>query len=158
LAKTSFVFQALKILGLEEMLNLSEILHAKQVPLKRAAGEELISWDEPFEKSAGKKFSRHDGDAKILEFPKKSINDLVPLPEANPDADEQNVPNLLNSELILWQREIAKSSEETDKKANAFKGYKKASEMYVVKTPTAEGKDRIRFASTNGVLINKKQA
>ena len=41
---------------------------------------------------------------------------------------------------------------------DAFKGYRKSTEMYVVKTPTHEGKDKIRFASTNGVLVNKKQA
>jgi hypothetical protein len=158
LSKTSFVFHALKLLGLEEMLKLSEVLHAKQIPLKKAAGEELISWDETFDKNIHKKIARQDVEAKILEFPKKSINDLVPLSEDKPDPDDKDVPNLLNSDLILWQREISKSSEEIVQKANAFKGYKKASEMYVVKTPSIEGPDRIRFASTNGVLVNKKQA
>jgi hypothetical protein len=34
----------------------------------------------------------------------------------------------------------------------------KSNEMYVVKTPSSDGKDKIRFAATQGVLINKKQA
>ena len=43
-------------------------------------------------------------------------------------------------------------------KKDAFKGYEKSTEMYVVKTTTHDGKDKLRFAATDGVLINKKQA
>ena len=158
MSKSSFVLKALKILGLEEMLKLSEVLHVKQVPLKKAAGEDLIVWDDASE-SIPKKAQQEE--ARILAFPKKSsINDLTPYREEAPDApaEDNEAHTLLTSDLVLWQREIAKSSGESSHKMDAFKGYKKSTEMYVVKTPTIDGKDKIRFASTNGVLVNKKQA
>lgn len=157
MSKSSFVLKALKILGLEEMLKLSEVLHVKQVPLKKAAGEDLIVWDDASETIPKKK----QEEARILAFPKKSsINDISPYREETPEpsSEDQETHTLLTSDLVLWQREIAKSSGESSHKMDAFKGYKKSTEMYVVKTPTIDGKDKIRFASTNGVLVNKKQA
>lgn len=157
MAKTSYVLQALKILGLEEILKLSEVLHVKQVPLKKAAGAELIVWDDAEEKAS----TRNQGpreEAKVLAFPKKTINELIPMQDEAPAKEDDNPTNLLTSEVILWQRELSKQAGETSHKMDAFKGYKKSTEMYVVKTPTLEGKDKIRFASTNGVLVNKKQA
>ena len=158
MAKTTYVLQALKILGLEEMLKLSEVLHVKQVPLKKAAGGELIVWDDADQKVGPKKSPARE-DAKILAFPKKSINELIPLQEEAPSKDDEaGSHNLLTSDVILWQRELAKQSGETSHKKEAVQGYKKSTEVYVVKTPTNEGKDKITFASTNGVLVNKKQA
>jgi hypothetical protein len=155
LAKTSFVLQALKILGLEEMLKLSEVLKVKRVPVKKAAGAELIVWDEADPKTP-KKHVPETG--KVLAFPKKSINDLMPLQEETPEAKEESTSDLLTSDVILWQRQLTKETNENVSKNDAIKGYKKSTEMYVVKTPAEEGKTKIRFASTNGVLVNKKQA
>ncbi len=157
MAKTSYVLQALKILGLEEMLKLSEVLHVKQVPLKKAAGGELIVWDDADQK-VQPKAAPHREDAKVLAFPKKTISQLLPLQEEAPPKEEESTPNLVTSDVVLWQRELSKQSGETSHKMDAFKGYKKSTEIYIVKTPTNEGKDKIRFASTNGVLVNKKQA
>jgi hypothetical protein len=156
MSQTPFVLKALKILGPEEMLKLTEVLQVEQVPLKMAAGEELIVWDEVSEKPSVK---AAETEAKILPFPKKSIHDLIPLEEESPeDEGEQGPTNLLTSELILWQREITKEAGGNNQKLNAFKGYKKSTEMYVVKSADIDGKDKIRFAETNGILINKKQA
>jgi hypothetical protein len=139
------------------MLKLSEILHVKQVPLKKAAGEDLVVWDDTPAKVARPKVQE---DAQILNFPKKNISSLAPLVEepVTEKPQESEPSNLLNSEVVLWQREISKHATDEVHKLDAFKGYKKSTEMYVVKTPNNEGKDKIRFASTNGVLINKKQA
>jgi len=158
-SKSTFVLRALKILGLDEMLKLSQVLHVKQVPLKKAAGEELIVWDDAPSAVPSTSPKKSEGEAKVLNFPKKTIQDLTPMPEENPEqADDKERPSFLTSDMVLWQREIAKSNGENVHKLDAFKGYKKSTEMYVVKTPTPEGKDKIRFASTNGVLVNKKQA
>jgi len=64
----------------------------------------------------------------------------------------------MTADVLLWQRELAKHTDESIQKKKAFKGYKKSTEMYSVKTSTPEGKDKIRFASINGVLVDKKQA
>jgi hypothetical protein len=156
LSDTSFVLRALKILGLEDMQKLSAVLHVKQVPLKKAAGGELIVWDETEEKPA--KPAHRQEEAKILNFPKKTITDLAPMPEEANATEEGEPVSLIHSDVVLWQREISRQSGEVVQKQDAFKGYQKSTEMYVVKTPTPEGKDRIRFAATNGILVNKKQA
>lgn len=154
MAKSSFVLKALKILGLKDIQKLFEVLLVKQAPLKKAAGEELIGWDEAIDNSFQKAPKE---EAKILSFPKKTIQDMATLEPEAPATDEPT-PNLLTSDLILWQREISRDAGENSGKLDAFKGYKKANEMYVVKTKTVEGKDKIHFASTNGVLVDKKQA
>ncbi|WPU65306.1 hypothetical protein [Peredibacter starrii] len=164
MSKSSFVLRALKILGLEEMLKLSEVLHVKQVPLKKAAGEELIVWDdEPVQKPVHRTVSAPtpgpQTEARVLNFPKKTITDLAPqVEEDKPEDAKTEESTFLSSEIVLWQREIARSTDTAVHKLDAFKGYNKATEMYVVKTPSVDGKDKIRFAETNGVLINKKQA
>jgi hypothetical protein len=64
----------------------------------------------------------------------------------------------MSSEVILIQREISRETTNEVHKTAAKSSYSKASEMYVVKSQSLDGKENIRFASTNGVLINKKQA
>ena len=156
MSQIPFLLRALKILGPEEMLKLTEVLQVKQVPLKMAAGGELIEWDEVSEKPSVKPTVT---DAKILNFPKKSINELVALKaNVHEPAGEEKPINLLASEFILCQRDITKEAGGNDQKLNAFKGYKKSTEMYLVKSAVIKGKDKIRFAETNGILINKKQA
>lgn len=158
LSKSLFVLRALKILGLDEMLKLSEVLHVKQAPLKKAAGEELVVWDDSEPVPKQQKRSNPEKDAKVLEFPKKTIADMASVPEPHSDLKEGEDSNLLNSEVVLWQKEISRQAGDSVHKKDAFKGYKKSTEMYVVKTSDIDGKDKIRFASTNGVLVNKKQA
>jgi hypothetical protein len=151
LAKPSYVLHALKILGLEEILKLSEILHIK-APLKKAAGEELVSWDD-----AAQGPKKPEVEAKVLEFPKKVTPTLEEPSEPLPSPTEEE-STLLKTEDVLWQRTLATQKGQKLTKLDAFRRYRKATEVYTVKTESADGKDKIRFAETNGVLINKKQA
>ena len=97
-------------------------------------------------------------EAKILHFSRPTPHLEKPAsPETEEGASEDDV-RLLSSEVVLLQREISRESQAGSQKSSAKSGYGKASEMYVVKSTTVEGKEKIRFASTNGVLINKKQA
>lgn len=154
--KSSFVLRALKILGLNEMLKLSEVLQIKQTSFKKAAGEDLVMWDDapPEYHQEPKK------EAQILEFPKKKTIHELPAFQDHPEeiSKEEPGPSIITSDLVLWQREVSRSSDASSHKLDAFKGYRRSTEMYVVKSPSAEGKEKIRFASTNGVLVNKKQA
>jgi hypothetical protein len=158
MAKTSFVLHALRILGLEEMLKLSEVLQVKQIPLKKVAGDDLVTWDD----EAGSLPKKAQPEAKVLEFPKErsfrpgptSLDKEVETSEKSEDPSL----NIYPSEILIWQRELGKDSGELLHKKDAVKGYKRATDMYVVKTQGLEGKETIRFATTNGVLVNKKQA
>ncbi len=152
----SFVLSALRIFGLEEILNLSRVNNISGAIYKKAAGEELVSWGDAPEKAMHNHFSKQQPD-NVLLFKKDRFE---PLPENRTlvDSAHEEPSNLISSEFILWQRELTKDSGTTVLKKEAVRGYSKANEMYVVKTPTNEGKDKIRFAATNGVLIDKKQA
>lgn len=157
----SYVLKALRLLGLEEMLKISQAFYVKQNPLKKAAGEELIAFDEPPKKKAKRPPQE---EAKILPFPRSVAETEETVAPQPPKAQEQAPSKaegepvwFLTSETVLWQRELAKDAEPISRK-EAVTGYKKSTEMYVVKTTSEDGKEKIRFASTRGVLVDKKQA
>ncbi len=132
-----------------------------KVPLKKAAGEELFVWDDAPSIELPKASSGAT-EAKVLPFGKSKspfiTQEDIDEAKAIEAKKQEESSTLLTSELVLWQREIAKDSGEAIQKLDAFKGYQKSTEMYVVKTQTPEGKEKIRFANTNGILVNKKQA
>ncbi len=162
MAKTSFVLRALNLLGLEDILNLSEILHVKQIVRKKAAGEELIVWEETEDTVHTKPLNLKapDQDAKILDFPKVATQLPHTPAQISPSDSEQGEETyaLMPSELVMWQRELGRQTGERQHKRDAFNGYSKATEMFVAKDTGAEGKPKNRVVSTNGVLVNKKQA
>jgi hypothetical protein len=155
--KPAFVLQALNILSLETILKLTKVLRLKHGLLNKAAGEELISWEQDTAAAP-------QPEGKVLQMGNRSKSGLAPLEvppsdeEVKKKKEEEDKPNLLTSDVILWQREITRETGEAVHKMDAVKGYQKATEMYVVKSKTEEGKEKIRFASTDGILINKKQA
>ena len=153
MSKRSFVLRALNILGLEEMIKLSDVLLVQHTALKKAAGEELIVWDSaPITPHTAR--PQEEG-AKVINFPNRTILEPQATEEIKGEADKTEI---IGTDLMLWQREISRTSGKSVQKVDAFKGYKKSTEMYVVKEASTDGKDKIRFASTNGVLVNKKQA
>ncbi len=137
------------------MHKLASFYQSKHGQLKKAAGEELILWDDtPVSHSAS---SPKKEESKVIQFPKKTVGQMDHLrPEQEKGEIAENEP-CMPVDILLWQRDVVRHSGENNQKLDAFKGYKKASEMYVVKTLDEDGKDKIRFASTNGVLVNKKQ-
>ena len=103
-----------------------------------------------------KKETTPQPEAKILHFSRPAVQ----VEEKAEESEEESSGNvqILSSELILLQREISRETVSETQKHSAKSGYQKATEMYVVKSSAVDGKEKIRFASTNGVLINKKQA
>lgn len=162
----SYVLKALKILRLEEILKLTTAIHTKSGLLKKAAGQELISWDDA---SSGEETQQettgsqtiHQKSADVLPFVRPVESPTPKTAEPSQTSQEaghdQNLA-VVSSDFMLWQRELSKDVNTPLQNKQAVKGYAKSTEMYEVKTITPEGKDKIRFASTQGVLINKKQA
>lgn len=159
----SYVLKALKLLSLDEILKLATAVKVKSGLLKKAAGQELVSWEDssaPQEAQVEKNTPPSSPDFKapadILPFRRPEKKE-----EASPEESEgaKEHTSLVSSEFILWHRELNKDAAVGPSQTKeAIKGYMKSTEMYVVKTPSSDGKDKIRFASTQGVLINKKQA
>ena len=159
----SYVLKALKLLSLEEILKLTTAVKMKTGLLKKAAGQELVSWEStPAEKAQTEEGpSQNDRvSADILPFTKlrPKENEKEKDSSEKSSADEEGNLNIVSSEFILWQRELSRDPSGPLQTKQAVKGYTKSTEMYVVKTPSNDGKDKIRFASTQGVLVNKKQA
>lgn len=158
----SFVLNALRIIGLEEILKLSQAALIKPVMLKKAAGEDLVVWDDASESEEHSKPLADPVLAKILPF-KKSLNEFETHIESGPSSGEHRkadeVPiNIQSTELMLWGRELGKDLSDPSFKKNGAKEYAKSADIYIVKTTALEGKEKFRFAATNGVLVNKKQA
>jgi hypothetical protein len=155
-SKSSYVLRALSILGPEEILKLSEVMHHKENSLKKAAGEDLVVWDESSPASSSKKSKQ----AKILPFPKDLLKELAP--EVGPtevsERDQSSSETIDVTELVLKQREINRNLDENSHKLDAVKGYKTATEAYLVKSGSIEGVKEHRFANTCGVLVDKKIA
>ena len=155
--KSSFVLRALGILVPEEILKLSEMVRHKENSLKKVAGEELVVWDEaPTPPSRSEKTKL----AKILPFPKDFMEHLVPEDEGTEisDRDHSSSETIDETELVLRQREINRHLDEIGHKLDAVKGYKTATDTYLVKSSGNEIANEHRFASTTGVLVNKKIA
>jgi hypothetical protein len=162
----SHILKALKILRLEEILKLTTAIKAKSGLLKKAAGQELISWDdastvEVSQQQAIPAQGPQQKSADVLPFvrPVDSPNQKTAESPLTPqDIDHDQNLAVVSSDFMLWQRELSKDVNTPLQNKQAVKGYAKSTEMYEVKTITPEGKDKIRFASTQGVLVNKKQA
>jgi len=158
----SYVLKALRIFSFEEILNLSQSALVRPVILKKAAGEDLVFWsDAPEEEVAAKAeiLTAADNLNNVLPFNKEflSADEDKPQEKKSKKKDEEDISHIVTTEFVLLNREMAKESVGSVKK-EAAKGYARATEMYVVKSSNIEGTESIRFASTNGVLVNKKQA
>ncbi len=154
--KKSIVLSALKILGLEEMLKLSEVIENKQKPHYGVVDEEIIVWDDGAKDDENNKGSPLE---KIILFPEKTVSsiDLVG-PKEDPVIPD-NSSGLLHLDLILRQREILKKhNEESFQKNEAISEYRKTNAAHIVRVSTSGGKHVVRSIATNGILINKKQA
>ena len=152
----SFVLKALKIFGLEEMLKLSQTGLSKQVSLKRAAGEDLIVWNDAVD-SEPTPSQHNETKDNVLPFKKQSF-EPIPDPNLAPSEASDSASTIQTTDFMLWNRELTKDSGAAGLKKGATKEYAKTTQMYIVKTSTIDGKEKIRFASTHGVLVNKNQA
>lgn len=118
------------------------------------SGDSFVQWDE--EPASGSPQEAPQAD--IIPFPKNK-HQFTPLEEPVPEAKSEEPPsNFLGTDMALMQREIAKEAEEAMTRMSAKKGYKSATELFVIKSKDLEGKSKIRFAATGGVLVDKKQA
>ena len=162
----SYVLKALKILRLEEILKLTTAIHTKSGLLKKAAGQELISWDDASSSEEANQQpntiqNSQQKSADVLPFIRPAESPTpktAESPQITLESDHDQNLAVISSDFMLWQRELSKDVNTPLQNKQAVKGYAKSTEMYEVKTITPEGKDKIRFASTQGVLINKKQA
>jgi hypothetical protein len=152
-SKKSFVLEALSLYDLEKIYDLGSVLLERKVPLKKASGEQVVfSSESGAKKRASSESSNNNETPNILPFKKSSQEDN------QTKKKPEEVDPRLNTELMMWQREASRELGENIKKSEAFSGYKQSNQLYVVKQESSEGKNKLKFASTFGVLVDKKQA
>lgn len=148
MADSNSVLRALSVLSLEEILRLSsaeeEILAFEQV-----AGGEWIT---------GPKCAPTG--AKVISFPERkkalSVTDLEPIIEGEP-ADFE-VLNELSLDFILTQRELWKKGGAQMGLVGAIDEYLQQVKVIAITEKVSDEKEKIRFITTQGLLINRKQS
>lgn len=153
MAKGNSLLRALSILSLEEILKLSsadkEILAFEQV-----AGGEWVG-------ASPAKKRRPETMARVLSFPsspKLQAKDLEPISVEGKTEDNQL--NELSLDFILTQRKLWKQGVESMGLAGAVDEYIRHTQAISIKETSSEeqGKCKIRFISTQGLLVDKKQS
>lgn len=150
--RKSFVLEALSIFDLEKVQDLCAVLLEKKVPLKKASGEEIFFRNEVSQvKKSNNQDNSGSNSSNILFFKNERS-------EKENSKKKEDLTKVSDSENLIWQRESSKGVGENLKKSEAISGYKQSNQLYVVKQESEDGKNKLRFASTYGVLVDKKQA
>jgi hypothetical protein len=157
--KKSNILEALSLYDQDKILDLCKVLLEKKIPFKKAAGEDVLF-------SSTNNLERASLGINKTEVKKKSqveerhlilVKDQADLGQKKKKKENVEEDFRLNSELLMWQREASKEIDGVLKKSEAVKGYKQLNQLYVVKEESEDGKNKLKFASTHGVLIDKKQ-
>ncbi len=160
MSEKSFVLRALKILGLEEILKLSELLKRSQSSLKKVVPTETSQEDASYEETSR---PLEKGLPEVLIFPTKPQvpnSDLIPEGEGPKFQLNHEINDKLTdeSELFLLQHEYSKLHEGNIQRLDALREYQKTAQTYQIQQKSEGGKSVRKIISTNGILINKKQA
>jgi len=151
MGKANSILRALSILTLEDILKLSS-LEEEILAFEQVAGAE---WGQPVP------VKRHSQEAKVLSFPTDhqgiKVKDLEALREEGEESELGNL-NELSMDFILSQRKLWKEGVKKLGLMTAVEEYLNHLQMISIKEESTEGKSRIRFISTQGLLINKKQS
>lgn len=148
--KQTSVLRALSILSLADILQLSAV-EEEIVAFKQVAGGEWVSASEP---------PRKRPEGKILSFPSSpqlKVKDLEALPLAGEEiaasGEGELTMDFILSQRRLWKEGVAKLG-----LLAAIDCYLNQVQIISIKEKNPEGKERIRFISTQGLLVNKKQS
>lgn len=163
----SLILTIFRLLTPQDLGQLTETLKSRKASHKLAAGAELLVWDDD-EREA----PRQEG--RVLSFPSKEPTAAGPvsleqigvvsaqeqkarLKAAEAEA-EKDKPS--ESDFLIEEREKFKESEEKIFKQSGFACYQRSSDLslYRVTVTDDKGKEKTRLTSTQGVLVNKKQA
>lgn len=165
----SLLLKIFRLITPDDLGVLAETLEESHLELKKAAGSELLSCDsEPHSSPKS---------ARVIQFPKKdhheeTIVDKESLAEIGVlsgkeqrerkiiEEEEEKRHSPSESDLLLEEREKFKESEEKIYKRTGFACYQRSSDLslYRVTSTDTAGKEKSRLTSSQGVLVNKKQA
>jgi hypothetical protein len=152
----------LSILKLLTPAGLSRLASAGSVRMKPklAAGAELLVWDDEAMPTV---------EARVLEFPSKSTNPLNQI--GIQSAAEQHAAQAAileaakkaegsETDFLIVERVKFKDTEDKLSKQNGLASYQKSSAMALFRVVVTDeaGKQRSQLTSSQGVLVNKKQA
>jgi len=168
----AIVLAVFRLLTTHDLRRLTEALTGARRANRVVGAAELLVWEDevviPDEKI----------EAKVLEFPKpqaaapketgatSTLSQMGVLSAEEQRARQKAVQEALDQEkpsetdFIIEERERFKESEEKIFKQSGFAEYQRSSNLslYRVTVTDDKGKEKTRLTSTQGVLVNKKQA
>lgn len=146
--KKNSILRALSVLSLDDILKLSSV-DEEILAFEQVAGGEWLSAPEP---------RRPRTEAKVLTFASPEhvkVKDLEPLKEG----EEAELGGLkeLSLDFILTQRKLWKEGVSQFGLTSAIEKYLSQVQIISIKEKGHQGKERIRFIATQGLLVDKKQ-
>ncbi len=146
------VFKTLRLMSLDDVRQMTASHEVqKAVDLPMAAGAEFTQWDAPPRKMPEKqKLQEKEAESfegKVLHFPEKIKAPVTSTPKEAVEGGED--------ELEL-HREMFRVREDHHHMKDGVELYRKTTSAHMMRASKEKG-SKLKFASTNGVLINKKQ-
>ena len=152
-AGKSSILKAFNLLGPSEILKIAQVLGEWTPALKKVAGDDLVVWDD-----ASSHPQRNEPEAKVIPFPDKKSREISLEPLQETVTGESDTTPIYSTESVLMSREMSHRAQENMTKLTAKKGYQSSSEILMLKSKDLSGKSKTVFASTKGVLVDKKLA
>lgn len=156
MARKSSILKTFNLLGPSEILKIAQVLGEWTPALKKVAGDDLVVWDD----ASVHPSSKENVEAKVIPFPERKTESreapMEPLREA-PEGQPDSTP-IYSTESVLMSREMSHRVQENMTKLKAKKGYQGSSEILMLKSKDLSGKNKTVFASTKGILVDKKLA
>lgn len=153
MAKKSSILKAFNLLGPSEILKIAHVLAEWSPALKKVAGDDLVVWDD-----ASSHPPQKETEAKVIPFPERKGREASPEPLQETITGEADSTPIYSTESVLMSREMSHRAQENMTKLTAKKGYQSSSEILMLKSKDLSGKSKTVFASTKGVLVDKKLA
>lgn len=167
----SLVITILRLLTTNDLTRLTQTLRSARQAAKKAAGAEVLVWADDDE---GAPVSAPE--AKVIAFPSKDVpaerasgggleqlgvlsaKEQVARQKAAQEEEDRDKPS--ETDFLLEEREKFKESEDKIFKQNGFACYQQSSNLslYRVTVTDDKGKEKTKLTSTQGVLVNRKQA
>ena len=167
-AAKSIVLSVLRLLTTHDLRRLTDTLKSARQLAKKAAGAEMLVWDDTEDAIAPAV------EAKVLPFPSApvqtgaaaglgqigvlSAKEQQERAKAALEEAEKDKPS--ETDFLLDEREKFKETEEKMFKQNGYACYQRSSDvsLYRVTVTDDKGKEKTKLTSSQGVLVNKKQA
>ena len=162
----SHILTVFRLITPQDLRHLTEALQSRKANLM-AAGAELLVWDKELlpkpeakilDFNKNKSSKKSDETLSLSEIGVLSADEQKERQKSAKEEEDKDKPS--ESDFLLEEREKFKETEVKMFKQNGYACYQRSSDLslYRVTVTDDKGKEKSRLPSSQGVLVNKKQA